>query len=102
MTPERRARAVEVLRSFSDDVLQDAARELETKSSMVQRIEALERALEPFAARGRALIGYRGEQRDRLVQMLIRAEDCERARDLLDGPPDPERDRETRAEVERP
>lgn len=54
-----------------------------SSDSMEERIRALTEALEPFARQGLKLRDYHGDQPDRLVQMLITAEQCERAADLL-------------------
>lgn len=63
MSPERRARAVEFLRSFSDDVLREAASELE---SLGQEPAATAKALEAEAVefvRRAAIVETRPEDR---------------------------------------
>lgn len=108
MTPERRAEVVAVCRHVAGCVerppwngdhlatgLREAARELETKpseSSMVQRIEAWEKF-------GRRVLGAPDKTCFSRTESLSTLKTL--ARELLHGPPDPERERETRAEVER-
>lgn len=108
MTPERRAEVVAGLRwhhkfypaSSLGEACRDAADALEAKpseSSMVQRIEALEKALRRIIS----LTAHNPKTtRPDAFANLNRIAGT--AQSALDGPPDPERDREQPGEAERP